>query len=159
MNKNINVPPEAVKKPVRKPIFSEIAAVPHMVWSVLFIVLPLIFVCYYAFTDSEGALTFENILALSSHAHTFLTSICYAFIATVICLLVGYPLAFSISQASAKRQGMLIMLLMIPMWMNLLIRTYSLMAILDDGGLLNGLLKAWGLGELNIIGTSGAVIF
>ena len=159
MNKNINVPPEAVKKVIRKPIFSEIAAVPHMVWSVLFIVLPLLFVCFYAFTDADGAFTFDNILALSSHSHTFLTSICYAFIATIVCLLIGYPLAFSISQASPKRQGLLIMFLMIPMWMNLLIRTYSLMAILDDGGLLNGILKAWGLGELNIIGTSGAVIF
>jgi len=158
MNKNINVPPEAAKKKIRKPIFSEIAAVPHTVWSVLFIVLPLIFVCYYAFTDSEGALTFDNILALSSHAHTFLTSICYAFIATVICLVVGYPLAFSISQASAKRQGMLIMLLMIPMWMNLLIRTYSLMALLDNGGLLNSLLESWGLNKIPIVGTNFGVI-
>jgi spermidine/putrescine transport system permease protein len=85
--------------------------------------------------------------------------VCYAFLATVICLLIGYPLAFAISRASAKRQGLLIMLLMIPMWMNLLIRTYSLMALLDDGGLLNGILNAAGLPEVHIIGTSGAVIF
>lgn len=161
MNNNVKeaVPPEVYVKKIKKPIFSEIAAVPHMVWSVLFIILPLIFVCYYAFTDYDGAPTFDNILALSSHAHTFLTSICYAFLATVICLAIGYPLAFSISKASPKRQGLLIMLLMVPMWMNLLIRTYSLMAILDDGGLLNALVKAAGLGELHIIGTSGAVIF
>jgi len=162
MNKShaeLSVPPGAGRKKQKLPIFSQIAAVPHTVWSVLFIVFPLIFVCFYAFTDADGVPTFDNILALSSHSHTFLTSICYALIATVICLLVGYPLAFAISKASPKRQGMLIMLLMIPMWMNLLIRTYSLMAILDDGGLLNGILKAAGLGELNIIGTSGAVIF
>ena len=130
-----------------------------MVWMVLFVVLPLIFVCYYAFTDLNGNITLDNILALSDHAGTFLTSVCYAFLATVICLLIGYPLAFVISRAPAKRQGLLIMLLMIPMWMNLLIRTYSLMALLDDGGLLNGILNAVGLPELHIIGTAGAVIF
>lgn len=159
MNKAV-VPPPAEKKSVKLPIFSEIAAVPHMVWLVLFVVLPLIFVCYYAFTDLDGSFTFSNIAALSEHAGTFLTSVCYAFLATVICLLIGYPLAFAISRAPAKRQGLLIMLLMIPMWMNLLIRTYSLMALLDDGGLLNGILGAinpdW---QVHIIGTSGAVIF
>lgn len=158
MNK-ASVPPPAERKKIKLPIFSEIAAVPHIVWLVLFVVLPLIFVCVYAFTDSNGSFTFSNILALSEHTGTFLTSVCYAFIATVICLIIGYPLAFAISKASPKRQGLLIMLLMIPMWMNLLIRTYSLMALLDDGGLLNGILNAVGLPELHIIGTAGAVIF
>ena len=160
MNKNISetVPP-LERARVKLPIFSEIAAVPHMVWLVLFVVLPLIFVVYYAFTDIDGGFTFANIAALTQHAGTFLTSVCYALIATVICLIVGYPLAFAISKAPAKRQGVLIMLLMIPMWMNLLIRTYSLMAILDDGGIINGLLNAVGLPELHIIGTAGAVIF
>ncbi len=159
MNKAV-VPPPAERKKLKLPIFSEIAAVPHMVWLVLFVVLPLIFVCFYAFTDLNGNLTLSNIAALSEHAGTFLTSVCYAFLATVICLIIGYPLAFAISRAPAKRQGLLIMLLMIPMWMNLLIRTYSLMALLDDGGLLNGILGAidpdW---QVHIIGTSGAVIF
>lgn len=160
MNKNIaEAAPPPERKKVKLPIFSEIAAVPHMVWLVLFVVLPLVFVVYYAFTDLEGGFTFDNIAALSQHAGTFVTSVCYALIATVICLLVGYPLAFAISKASAKKQGLLIMLLMIPMWMNLLIRTYSLMAILDDGGIINGMLSAVGLPELHIIGTAGAVIF
>ena len=160
MNKNIaeSVPPPERKK-VKLPIFSEIAAVPHTVWMALFVVLPLIFVVYYAFTDMNGEFTFSNILALSDHAGTFLTSVCYALIATAICLAVGYPLAFAISRAPAKRQGLLVMLLMIPMWMNLLIRTYSLMAILDDGGIINGLLTAVGIPEIHIIGTAGAVIF
>lgn len=156
------VPPGVAAPKIKKariPLFSDIAAVPHMVWLVLFVILPLIFVAVYAFTDIEGSFTLDNIFALSQHAQTFLTSVCYALIATVICLAVGYPLAFAISKAPAKRQGFLIMLMMIPMWMNLLIRTYSLMAILDDGGLINGLLKATGLGELHIVGTAGAVIF
>lgn len=158
MNKEIkekNVPP-GEKKRVD---LSWIAASPHIVWSVLFIVAPLIFVCYYAFTDGKGKFTFANIAALSQHAETFALSVCFALIATLICLLIGYPLAFAISKAPKKRQGLLLMLLMIPMWMNLLIRTYSLMAILDDGGLVNAFLGAVGLGEIHVIGTYGAVIF
>ncbi len=158
MNKAV-VPPPAKRK-ARLPIFSEIAAVPHIVWLVLFVLLPMIFVVYYAFTDANGDPTLSNIAALSQHAGTFLTSVCYALIATVICLVIGYPLAFAISRASARAQGILIMLLMIPTWMNLLIRTYSLMAILDDGGFLNGIISAinpdW---SIHIIGTAGAVIF
>ncbi len=158
MNKEIKekaVPPSEKKKID----LSWIAASPHIVWSVLFIVAPLIFVCYYAFTDSKGKFTFANIAALSQHAETFALSVCFAFIATLICLLIGYPLAFAISRAPKKRQGILLMLLMVPMWMNLLIRTYSLMAILDDGGLVNAFLGAVGLGEIHVIGTYGAVIF
>lgn len=158
MNKEIKektVPP-GEKKRVD---LSWIAASPHIVWSVLFIVAPLIFVCYYAFTDGKGKFTFANIAALSQHAETFALSVCFALIATLICLLIGYPLAFAISKAPKKRQGLLLMLLMIPMWMNLLIRTYSLMAILDDGGLVNAFLGAVGLGEIHVIGTYGAVIF
>lgn len=158
MNKEIKekaVPPGEKKKVD----LSWIAASPHIVWSVLFIVAPLIFVCYYAFTDGKGKFTFANIAALSQHAETFALSVCFALIATLICLLIGYPLAFAISKAPKKRQGLLLMLLMIPMWMNLLIRTYSLMAILDDGGLVNAFLGAVGLGEIHVIGTYGAVIF
>ena len=158
MNKVIKAkvpPPSSVKQS----IFARMSASPHIVWSVLFIVAPLIFVCYYAFTDQNGNFTLDNIFELSFHTNTFILSISYSFIATFICLLVGYPLAFAISKASPKRRALLIMFLMTPMWMNLLIRTYSLMAILDDGGLLNAFVKAIGLDELHIIGTGGAVIF
>ncbi len=154
--KEKNVPPGAG---VKEPLISRIAACPHIVWAVMFIIAPLIFVCYYAFTDSNGNFTIENIFALSNYGYTFLISVSYSLIATVICLFIGYPLAFCISKAPKKRQGMLIMLLMIPMWMNLLIRTYSLMAIIDDGGFINTLLRSWGIGEFNMIGTAGAVIF
>ncbi len=160
MNKEIKesaVPPAVHEK--KKADLSWIAASPHIVWSVLFIVAPLIFVCYYAFTDGNGGFTLDNIAALSQHAETFALSVCFAFIATLVCLAIGYPLAFIISKAPKKRQGILLMLLMVPMWMNLLIRTYSLMAILDDGGLVNALLGAVGLGEIHVIGTYGAVIF
>ncbi len=144
---------------VKQPWIYRMSAYPHIVWAVMFIVAPLLFVCYYAFTDSSGSFTFKNIFALSNYGQTFFVSVSYSLIATVVCLLIGYPLAFCISKAPKKRQSMLIMLLMIPMWMNLLIRTYSLMAILDDGGFINTLLRSWGMDEINIIGTGGAVIF
>lgn len=144
---------------MRKRSFIEaFAAVPHIVWSLLFIVAPLLFVAYFAFTDTYGNFTFDNISLLSSYTHIFTLSICFALIATVICLLIGYPLAYFISQLKPSTQKMLIVLIMLPMWISLLIRTYSLMAILDNGGLLNSLLSAIGLPKAKIVGTPGAVI-
>ena len=134
------------------------AAVPHGVWALLFIIAPLLFVVYFAFTDTYGNFTFDNITLLSSYTHIFLLSICFALIATVICLIIGYPLAYFISQLKPSTQRILIVLIMLPMWISLLIRTYSLMAILDNGGLLNSLLSSLGLPKAKIVGTSGAVI-
>lgn len=132
-----------------------IAAAPHIFWSVLFIVLPLLIVVYYAFTDAKGVFSFENILSLVDYAPIFLLSLELSIIATAICLVIGYPLAYIIAKAKPERQRLYIMLLMLPMWTNLLIRTYSIMAILDDGGILNTLLGT----AFHIVGTKGAVIF
>jgi spermidine/putrescine transport system permease protein len=143
----------------KRTLLERMASAPHLVWMVLFIVAPLLFVAYYAFTTPEGTFTAENIFALSNHAETFAFSVCMALISTVICLLIGYPLAYCISRAGARAQKILIMLVMLPMWMNLLIRTYSMMAILDDGGFFNNMLVALGLQPVHIVGTSGAVIF
>lgn len=132
-----------------------IAAAPHIFWAVLFIVLPLIIVAYYAFTDSYGNFSFSNIVSLVNYAEIFGLSLELSVIATFVCFLIGYPLAYFIAKASPKRQKFYIMLLMLPMWTNLLIRTYSIMAIFDDGGALNTLLGT----NLHIIGTKGAVIF
>lgn len=132
-----------------------IAAAPHIFWAVLFIVFPLIIVLFYAFTDGKGNFSFENIASLADYAPIFWLSIELAVISTAICLILGYPLAYFISRAKPKNQKFFIMLLMLPMWTNLLIRTYSIMAILDKGGLLNKLLDT----SFQIIGTKGAVIF
>ncbi len=131
------------------------AAAPHIFWAVLFIVLPLFIVLFYAFTDDAGNFSLWNIVALGDYFPIFLISLELAVIATVICLAVGYPLAYAIAKATPSHQKIFIMLLMLPMWTNLLIRTYSIMAILDDGGFLNTLLGT----NLHIIGTKGAVIF
>ena len=143
----------------KKNFLRSAAAAPHIVWAVLFIVAPLLFVIYYAFTDSDGGFTFDNITSLADYSETFLLSVCFAIIATVACLLVAYPLAYAISRTGARTQRVLLMLAMLPMWMNLLIRTYSMLAILDDGGFVNRLLTSIGLPEMHFIGTPGAVIF
>lgn len=139
----------------KKSLMRSVAAAPHIFWAVLFIILPLFIVVYYAFTDPYGAFTFENVTSLSEYASIFALSMELAVIATVICLIIGYPLAYIIARAKPKNQKLFIMLLMLPMWTNLLIRTYSIMAILDDGGFLNSLLDT----SLHIVGTKGAVIF
>lgn len=144
----------------RSKTLRKLASAPHIVWSVIFILAPLAFVVYYAFTDANGSFTLENIAALTGENYRmiFLRSSCYALIATVICLLIAYPIAFIISRSSAKKQGVMIMLVMLPMWMNLLIRTYSWMVIIQDTGFLNGVLSSLGLPTVHIINTPGAVI-
>jgi len=134
------------------------AAVPHSVWALLFILGPLLFVLYFAFTDRQGDFTLRNITMLGNYTNIFVLSVCFALIATVICLLIGYPLAFFIARLSPRAQKIFVVLLMLPMWISLLIRTYSLMTLLDNGGLLNSLLELLGIGKVKIIGTAGAVI-
>ena len=143
---------------------------PYSIWAVLFIVVPLIFVAYYAFTDSSYHFTTENLTRFftasstvnGKEVHTYLVifmrSLKLAVISTVICLLFGYPMAYIISKASAKTQSILITLIMIPMWMNFLIRTYAWMTILQDTGIINVLLSGLRLPKIHIIGTEAAVI-
>ncbi len=155
-------------------LIRRLALTPYSFWAVLFILVPLIFVAYYAFTDSAFHFTTENILRFfkatseisdengTRMVHTYLLifgrSLKLAVISTIICLVFGYPFAYLISRASPKTQGILITLIMIPMWMNFLIRTYAWMTILQDTGIFNGLLGMLGLGKIHIIGTESAVV-
>ncbi len=141
-------------------LLHRLATAPHIVWSVLFIIAPLIFVVYYAFTDRDGNFTLENLTALAGadYAEIFLRSACFAFLATLICLVIAYPVAYFIAKASPKAQKILIILIMLPMWMNFLIRTYSWMAILEDTGIINSFLGLFGIGPVHMINTAGAVI-
>ena len=139
----------------KKSFMSSIAAAPHIFWAVLFIVLPLLIVIAYAFTNAEGIFTLDNIMALKDYVPIFGLSIELSVIATFICLLIGYPLAYIIARSNPKHQAIYIMLLMLPMWTNLLIRTYSIMALLDDGGFINTIFNT----SFHIVGTKGAVIF
>ena len=151
-------PPAGNRRGAQSNIFQKMAAVPHTFWTVLFIVAPMLFVLYFAFTDGEGRFSFSNITQLGQYTNVFILSIAFALIATVICLIIGYPLAYFMSRQSPRTKKILMVLIMLPMWCNLLIRTYALMALLDNGGLLNSLLKNWGLEPLPIVGSYFGVI-
>jgi spermidine/putrescine transport system permease protein len=133
-------------------------ASPYLIWSILFVVAPMFFVAYYSFTDGAGAFTFENILALGKYAATFVRSIWYGLLATLICLVLAFPVAYFITKTSNNTQRSMVALVMLPMWMNFLIRTYSWMTILQDTGLINTFLGKIGIGPLQMLNTRGAVI-
>lgn len=145
-------------RPGGRPLFQRLAAAPHIVWAVLFILAPMLFVLYFAFTDGNGNFTTDNITAMGQYSHTFILSIAFALIATVVCLLIGYPLAYFMSRTSPRTRKVLMVLIMLPMWCNLLIRTYALMALLDNGGLLNSFLESIGMQRLPIVGTDFGVV-
>lgn len=150
----------------RRRVAASIAAAPHIVWSILFIVAPLLFVLYYSFTDVHGDITINNITSLvnPNYLSIFLRSMGFATVATMICLIIAYPLAYIISKMSPRGQRTLILLIMLPMWMNLLIRTYSWMNLLESTGLINtwlGTVSGW-LGKtfepVQFLGTAGAIV-
>ncbi len=131
---------------------------PYFVWAVLFIIAPLAMVAYYSFTDKSGAFSLSSISQIPSYIPTILLSVLYGLAATVICLILGYPFAYIFSKFSSKNQRTMVLLVMLPMWMNFLIRTYSWMTILGDTGIINTALTSIGLSPLKLINTGGAVI-
>lgn len=142
-------------------VSSRLALAPYGIWSTLFIVVPLFFVAYYAFTDNDFNFTLENIVRFFSsgtYLIIFWRSLKLAIISTIICLLIGYPFAYIMSRASDKFQSIALTLVMVPMWMNFLIRTYAWMTILQDTGLINTLLSLIHLPNVHIIGTETAVV-
>lgn len=142
----------------RSALTAKIVASPYIVWALLFIIAPMIFVVYYSFTDADGNFTFEFIQTLPKYLPTFLRSIWFGIAATVICLLIAFPLAYIFSQKSDKAQRTFVLLVMLPMWMSFLIRTYSWMALLQDTGIINNFLGKLGIDPVHMINTGGAVI-
>lgn len=142
----------------RRTFGSRLVASPYLLWMIIFILVPLIMVAYYAFTDTTGAFTFENVFALSRYGKTLGISVIYAFIATAICLIISFPFAYFMARSSKNRQQVMMMLVMLPMWMNFLIRIYSWLTILSNTGIINTLLGKIGLGPVQLINTPGAVI-
>ncbi len=136
----------------------KLCASPHILWSAIFIVVPLLMVAYYSFTNADGQFTLDNIYRLGDYTDTFLRSLWYGIVATLICLVIAYPLAYIISQMKTRVQTTMMMLVMIPMWMNFLIRTYAWMNLLEDSGIINKFLGLLGVEPVHMINTGGAVI-
>ncbi len=137
---------------------NKLVAFPYIIWMIIFIAVPLLMVIYYAFVDKGGHFTLENITSLTQYSTVFVRSILLALVATIICLVIAYPVSWWLSRLKTGKQGIMLMLLMMPMWMNFLLRTYAWMSLLETNGLLNKLFGLVGLGPFQMINTSGAVV-
>ncbi len=147
-------------------------AYPYGVWMLIFIIAPILLVVFYAFTDKSGTPTIDNFTSMLSYASIFGRSFLLAFAATVVCLLLGYPLAYIMSKQPPRWQSLYMMLIMLPMWMNFLLRTYAWMSILENNGFINQFLNNIGfiallnhilqpetpITYLPLINTGGAVV-
>ena len=144
--------------------------IPYVIWMALFVVAPIIMVVIYAFSSADGGFTLSNFAKMGTYAVVFTRSFKLALIATAICLLIGYPVSYIMSKEGPRFQRIAMVLIMLPMWMNFLLRTYSWMSILENNGLLNQLFQKIGLISLynsifgtdlqffRMINTQGAVV-
>ena len=142
---------------------STLPASPYIVWSTLFIVIPLIIIVFFSFTQETASgysFTLENFKRVlnSQYISVFKRSLILAFESTVLCLILGYPVAYFISKMKSNRRNILIMLFIVPMWMNFLLRTYAWLPILGKNGVINNFLSAIGLNTINILYTDAAVL-
>ena len=142
---------------------STLPASPYIVWSTLFIVIPLIIIVFFSFTQETSSgysFTLENFKRVlnSQYVSVFRRSLVLAFQSTVLCLILGYPVAYFISKMKSNRRNILIMLFIVPMWMNFLLRTYAWLPILGKNGVINNFLSAIGLNTINILYTDAAVL-
>ena len=145
-------------------------AVPYVVWMALFVVAPIVMVVIYAFSTAGGGFTLDNFTRMGTYTVIFTRSFQLAIIATLVCLLIGYPLSYIMAREGPRFQRVGMMLIMLPMWVNFLLRTYSWMSILEKNGLINQFFSAIGLFDLinavfgtdiqyfHMIGTQGAVV-
>ena len=142
---------------------SKSAAYPYIVWSSLLILIPLLIVLFFSFTiETPDGYSFsvENYTRLmnSQYAHIFYKSIQLAGLTTVVCLILGYPVAYIISKISPSRRNLIIMLFIVPMWMNFLLRTYAWLPILGKNGFVNNFLANFGIGPIQFLYNDGAVL-
>ena len=121
-------------------IYDKKLAYPYFVWMVLFTVVPLFIVVYYAMTDAEGNFTLNNLTSISGYGSVFARSLLLALVATVICLIIAFPVGYFLSRLRVNKQHIMLMLVMLPMWMNFLLRTYAWMGLLSINGPVNAVL-------------------
>lgn len=145
-------------------------SIPYVIWMAFFVVAPIIMVVVYAFSTAEGGFTLSNFAEMGTYTVVFGRSFKLALIATAICLLIGYPVSYMMSREGPRFQRLAMVLIMLPMWINFLLRTYSWMSILDNNGLLNRLFQAVGIIDLynavfgtniqyfQMLNTQGAVV-
>lgn len=138
----------------------KLLAAPYVFWSAFFIIIPLCMILYYGVTDKTGAFTLQNITAIASigHARAFWRSLLLSVVSTVICFLLAYPLAMILSGMKEKKHNFIILIFILPMWMNFLLRTLAWQTLLEKTGVINGILSFFNLPSLRIINTPYAIV-
>ena len=133
---------------------------PYVLWSVMFIIIPLCMIFYYGLTDKTGAFTLENITAIATaeHAKALWLSLLLSLISTLICFLLAYPLAMILSNLKVNQHSFIILIFILPMWMNFLLRTLAWQTLLEKSGVINSILNILHLPNINIINTPYAII-
>lgn len=139
---------------------SSLAQYPYIIWNILFVIVPIFLVLYFSLTNKNNKFTLENykIIFQANYISVFLSSIKLSVISTVLCLVIGYPVAYILANLKTKARNILVLLLLIPMWMNFLLRTYAWMSIIGKNGVLNALLRTLNLPTFDILYTSTAVV-
>ena len=142
----------------RNGLVQKLLAAPYLVWMAFFIVVPMIMVAYFAFFGDDGKFTTEYIKGVGQYGGIFFRSVWMSALATVICLAIAYPVAFILSRMDTKVQSTMLMIVMLPMWMNFLLRTYAWMTLLGNEGIVNTIFGFFGLGPFKMLNTQGAVV-
>ncbi|MBE5864925.1 MAG: ABC transporter permease [Lachnospiraceae bacterium] len=138
----------------------KLLSIPYLFWSALFIVIPLCMVFYYGLTDKSGAFTMDNIMAIATpeHSKALWEAVKLSIISTIICLILAYPLAMLLSNMNARQDTFIVLIFVLPMWMNFLLRTIAWQSLLEKTGVINGILGFFNLPRLDIINTPGAIV-
>lgn len=136
-------------------------ATPYIVWMTGFTIIPLLLILYYGLTDRNGHFTFSNILSIHTpeHAKALFLSIFLSLISTFVCLLLAYPLAMILKSLQVNQNRFIVFLFILPMWMNFLLRTMAWQTLLENQGVINGMLQFIGLPKMKLINTNYAIIF
>lgn len=139
---------------------SKLLALPYDFWSIMFILIPLGMIFYYGLTDTNGSFTLSNIASIAEpeHISALLLSVLLSLASTAICFLLAYPLAMILSRMNSGRNSMIILIFILPMWMNSLLRILAWQNILEKNGIINTFLRFCHLPVLNIINTPGAIV-
>ena len=133
--------------------------IPYVLWMLLFVVFPLLLIVYYSFRDLDGNFTFENYRIFFSSTYVVMTlySFWYAFLITLICLVISYPLAFVISKSKYKE--IILLLIILPTWINILLKTYAFLGLFGEYGTVNNVLEYLGIGTQSLLFNSFSFVF
>lgn len=138
----------------------KLLSAPYLLWAAAFIIIPLCMVVFYGLTDKSGAFTLENIKAIATaeHSRALWLSILLSLVSTLICLVLAYPLAMILAKMNVSQHSFIVLIFILPMWMNFLLRTLAWQSLLEKTGVINNILNFFGLPALNIINTPAAII-